>query len=132
MARWVRTELGPDVPHHFSAFHPDHRMRDVPPTPPATLTRARLLAQDEGLHYVYTGNVRDLDGDATRCPGCAATLIARDRYEILDFRLGPGGTCPQCGHTVPGRFERLPGDFGRRRLPVHIAPQGSGPPRPEP
>src|SRR4051812_21219380 len=70
LSRWVARELGPDVPVHFSAFHPDHKMRDIPATPPDTLVRARRIAMDEGLHYAYTGNVHNREGDTTFCPQC--------------------------------------------------------------
>ncbi len=120
LARWVVAELGPDVPLHFSAFHPDHRMREVPPTPPATLTRARQIALDAGVRFAYTGNVHDLRGDATTCPQCGALLIQRDWYALRTYRLTAGGGCPDCGSVVPGRFAEAPGDFGPRRIPVRI------------
>lgn len=102
--RWLVEHLGPDVPLHFSAFHPDHRMRDVPRTPPATLTRARRIALDAGLRYVYTGNVHDRDGDTTSCSRCGTELIVRDWYRILANRLTADGRCPSCGLGIPGRF----------------------------
>lgn len=120
MCRWILRELGPDVPHHFSAFHPDFKMLDVPPTPPATLVRAREIAMEEGLHYVYTGNVHNRDGDTTFCPQCHAALIERDWYKILDYRLTPDGRCPACGTPVPGRFAEHAGDFGSRRIPIRL------------
>jgi pyruvate formate lyase activating enzyme len=79
-----RRTLGPDVPLHFTAFHPDYKMMDVPPTPPATLTRARAIALGNGLHHVYTGNVHDVAGGTTSCPGCGAALVRRDWYEVLE------------------------------------------------
>lgn len=121
MARWIVAELGPDVPHHFSSFHPDHRMRDVAPTPPATLARARHIAMDAGEQYVYTGNVHDPEGQTTWCPGCGLALVERDRYTIGAHRLTPEGRCRGCGHQVPGRFAEGPGDFGARRIPVRLA-----------
>lgn len=124
MAQWIATELGPDVPLHFSAFHPDHRMRDVPRTPPSTLTRARRIALDHGLHYVYTGNVHDKEGDATLCPDCGLGLIERDWYAILTYRLTADGACPECGAQPPGRFASECGDFGPRRIPVSIVNGG--------
>jgi pyruvate formate lyase activating enzyme len=120
MSRWVASELGQDVPLHFSAFHPDFRMRDVPATPPETLSRARHIAQAEGLHYVYTGNVHDTDGDTTFCPGCKSALIVRDWYRILDYRVTDDGHCPDCGTAIAGRFGVYQGDFGQRRIPVRI------------
>lgn len=119
-ARWIAAELGPDTPLHFSAFHPDHRMMDTPPTPPATLTRAREIAMDEGLRYVYTGNVHHRAGDTTVCSGCGAPLIIRDWYEILRYRLTADGCCPDCGQALPGRFGTVAGHFGARRIPIRI------------
>jgi pyruvate formate lyase activating enzyme len=121
LAEWIAGHLGPDVPLHFSAFHPDFRLRDLPPTPPATLARARRQALAAGLRYVYTGNVHDLEGDATVCPDCGATLIARDWYELLDYRLTPDGRCLACGRSIAGRFDPTPGHFGRHRIPVRLA-----------
>ncbi len=120
MARWVVDELGPDVPMHFSAFHPDWKMRDVPRTPPATLSRARAIAQDAGVRYAYTGNVHDAEGDTTRCPGCGAAVIERDWYELKAWRMGPAGACAGCGTAIAGLFEARGGDWGRKRLPVRI------------
>ncbi|MSR14159.1 MAG: AmmeMemoRadiSam system radical SAM enzyme [Gammaproteobacteria bacterium] len=121
MSAWIFQELGPDVPLHFSAFHPDFRMREVPPTPPATLIRARDIALAAGLHYVYTGNVHYRPGDATQCPQCHAVLIARDWYQIESYYLSDG-SCPHCGTAIAGCFEQfsLAGQFGRRRIPVRL------------
>jgi pyruvate formate lyase activating enzyme len=123
LTEWIRGELGPDVPLHFSAFHPDYRMRDVPPTPPATLTRAREIGLSKGLRYVYTGNVHDRAGDTTTCPSCHAPVIVRDWYEILDASLGPGGTCAACGAAIAGRFDAKVGAFGRQRRRLVIREQ---------
>jgi pyruvate formate lyase activating enzyme len=120
LSDWVAKELGPDVPLHFSAFHPDYKMSDVPPTPPATLTRARAIAKKAGLRYVYTGNVHDRDGDTTACPSCGAAVIVRDWYEILDAAIGADGACSACGAKVPGRFDAKPARFGRRRFRLAI------------
>jgi pyruvate formate lyase activating enzyme len=121
MCRWIVRELGPGIPHHFTAFHPDHRMLDVPRTPLETLVRARDLALAEGMHFVYTGNVHHRAGDATSCPCCGTVLVRRDRYQILDYRLTAEGTCPACRNALPGRFDTRAGDFGPRRIPVSIA-----------
>jgi len=121
LSRWVHEHLGPDVPLHFTAFHPDYKLTDVPPTPKATLRRARALALAEGLRFVYTGNVHDTEGDTTSCPECGTKLIQRDWYEILDYRLTPEGRCPKCDHRLPGHFDRKSGHFGSRRIPVQLA-----------
>jgi pyruvate formate lyase activating enzyme len=139
LSRFVAEELSPDVPLHFSAFHPDYRMRDVPPTPPQTLRRARAIARRNGLRYVYTGNVHDPEGEVTACPGCGARVIERDWYELLAMRVQAGpahgshagdpsdvGRCPECGTVIAGRFDDRPANFGRRRLPVRIGGFGFG------
>ncbi len=118
LANWVARELGPDVPLHFSAFHPDWKMHDVPPTPLATLTRARRIALDAGLHYVYTGNVHDVGGGTTLCPGCLGALVIRDWYDIRSYKLTHDGRCPSCGQRIAGRFGEFAGAFGQRRIPV--------------
>lgn len=120
MCGWIRKELGPDVPLHFSAFHPDYKMNDVPPTPVATLVRARNIALQQGLHYVYTGNVHNIEGDTTFCPHCKAPLIVRDWYQINDYRLTAMGLCPDCGSPVAGHFDATCGHFGRQRIPVML------------
>ena len=120
MCRWIMQELGPDVPLHFTAFHPDHKMPDVPATPAATLIRARRIALEHGLHYVYTGNVRNAEGDTTYCPHCRQALIERDWHRIANYRLTPEGHCPDCGTPIAGRFAAQAGNFGRRRIPIAI------------
>ena len=120
MFRWVMAELGPDVPHHLTAFHPDHRLRMIGPTPVSTVRRARAVALEEGLHFVYTGNVDDVSGGVTSCLGCGTPLIERDGYTILAYRLTSEGRCPRCGVALPGRFAESVGDFGPRRIPVRI------------
>jgi pyruvate formate lyase activating enzyme len=104
LAGWFAANLGPDVPLHFSAFHPDFRMTDTPPTPPGTLRRARAIASSHGLRYVYTGNVHDPEGDATLCPGCGAVVIQRDWFTLCAMRLR-NGACEACGRAVAGVFE---------------------------
>ncbi len=123
MSEWIFEELGPDVPLHFSAFHPDYKMRDVPPTPRATLRRAREIAKQAGIRHVYTGNVHDREGDTTYCAECGTVLIARDWYEILKWNLD-NGACPECGARCAGVFEPRPGTWGARRLPVKMEPDG--------
>ncbi len=117
---WIREHLGRDVPVHFTAFHPDWKMMDVPPTPSSTLARARRIALDAGLHYVYTGNVHDPEGGTTFCPQCRAPLIVRDWYEILDYELTDDGHCSQCGARIAGRFTHFSGAFGNRRIPLRL------------
>jgi pyruvate formate lyase activating enzyme len=118
---WVLEHVGPDVPLHFTAFHPDFKMRLVPPTPTHALRRARTLARAAGLRYVYTGNVHDPEGGATVCPACGETQVDRDWYEISTYRLTDSGSCGHCGARVPGRFDGPVGTWGARRLPVHLA-----------
>jgi len=120
-SRWIMRELGPDVPLHFTAFHPDYKLTDIAHTPAATLSRARKIALAEGLRYVYTGNVHDREGGTTFCPGCAKPVIVRDWYEILSYTLTPEGRCPHCDTALPGRYERFGRPWGRRRVAVHIA-----------
>ncbi|UJP03135.1 MAG: AmmeMemoRadiSam system radical SAM enzyme [Nitrosomonas sp.] len=120
MSHWIMKELGPDVPLHFSAFHPDYKLNDMPPTPPETLIRARRIALDAGLHYVYTGNVHHIEGDTTYCPGCGSAVIVRDWYEIKQYRLTADGRCESCNATIAGRFAAFSGQFGRQRIPVRI------------
>jgi pyruvate formate lyase activating enzyme len=123
MAKWIYRELGPDVPLHFTAFHPDFKMTDLPPTPAATLSRMRRIAIDEGLNFVYTGNVHDRDGGTTFCPKCRAALIVRDWYRIESYRVTPDGKCPDCATPIPGRYGAfdITRQFGRRRIPVAIS-----------
>lgn len=126
LSEWVMDNLGPDVPLHFTAFHPDWRMRDVPPTPPITLQTARRIAMQTGLRYVYTGNVNDEAGQSTYCHGCRTRLIGRDWYELTDWTLTADGCCARCGQSCSGVFEARPGGWGRHRLPVRIAAHGNG------
>ena len=118
---WFVRTLGPEVPLHFSAFHPDFRMNDVPPTPPATLQRAREQARRHGIAHVYTGNVHDQEGQSTYCAGCGTLLIERDWYSLGLYRITADHACPACSHPVAGRFGAHPGTWGPRRLPVVIA-----------
>ncbi|MBR0565260.1 AmmeMemoRadiSam system radical SAM enzyme [Azoarcus sp. L1K30] len=120
LACWVRDHLGAEIPLHFSAFHPDFKLDTLPPTPPATLARARQLALDKGLRHVYTGNVHDVAGGTTFCANCGASLIVRDWYDILAYRLDADGHCPDCGARLAGRFGAFATPFGHRRLAVPI------------
>ena len=115
---WYVRELGPEVPLHFTAFHPDYKLDDRPPTPPATLRRARQQALDAGLRHVYTGNIVDVGGQGTTCAGCGARVIGRDGYRLLGWGLTDDGACRACGHRLAGRFAGPPGGWGARRLRV--------------
>lgn len=119
-AEWYAENLGPDVPWHFTAFHPDFKMLDKSPTPPATLTRARAIALGKGLRYVYVGNVHDSAGGSTWCPQCQRRLIERDWYVLGEWNLRDGA-CRFCGCKIPGRFEAKPGTWGARRVPVRLS-----------
>ena len=120
LSKWVATQLGSSVPLHFTAYHPDWKLTDLPPTPPATLTRAREIALGEGLKFVYTGNVHDIKGGTTFCAGCGTELIVRDWHRILTYRLDALGKCLACGTAAAGRFEKFAGAFGPRRIPISI------------
>ncbi|TCP44315.1 AmmeMemoRadiSam system radical SAM enzyme [Rhodovulum marinum] len=120
MCGWILDRLGPDVPLHFTAFHPDHRMRDVPATPPATLLAARARARAMGLNHVYVGNVHDKAAQSSYCAGCGARVIGRDWHELSDWRLSDTGACLGCGAGFPGVIEGPPGTWGRKRRPVRI------------
>jgi pyruvate formate lyase activating enzyme len=117
---WIADNLGTDVPLHFTAFHPDFKMRDVPPTPPATLRRARGIAQRHGLRFVYAGNVHDTAGGRTICPGCGSAVVERDWYRIDHYRLTDDGRCAECGAALPGRFDGPAEGWGPRRVPVSV------------
>jgi len=119
-SKWIMRELGPDVPLHFTAFHPDYKMTDIASTPASTLSRARAIARAEGLRFVYTGNVHDRDGGTTYCPGCGRAVIVRDWYEILSYALTDEGRCRHCDSRLPGRYQAFTRPWGRRRVPVHI------------
>ncbi|MCC6207659.1 MAG: AmmeMemoRadiSam system radical SAM enzyme [Gammaproteobacteria bacterium] len=120
MTRWVVEHLGPDVPMHFTAFHPDWKMMDKPPTPPATLTRAREIARANGVRHAYTGNVHDTAGGSTFCHHCGGLLIGRDWYRLGTWNLDEQGRCDSCGTLCAGVFEAAPGSWGARRMPVRL------------
>ena len=120
MSEWIMNNLGPDVPLHFTAFHPDFRMMDHPNTPAETLTHAREIAMSKGLRYVYVGNVHDPKGSSTYCSNCKKLLIGRDWYELGEYHLKNKNQCEYCGTICPGVFNAAPGDWGARRQVVHI------------
>jgi len=121
MTGWIAEHLGLDIPLHFSAFHPDWKMLDKSSTPKSTLTRSRHIAMDNGLRYVFTGNVHDGDGGSTYCHNCGECLIERDWYELGQWRMDANGCCQICGTVCAGVFEARPGKWGRRRLPVRLS-----------
>jgi len=103
MCKWVKANLGPEVPVHFTRFHPDYQLRHLPPTPYATLVRCREIGMAEGLLYVYTGNVPGLEGEHTYCPKCKKAVIRRRGFDLLENRL-KNGRCDYCGHAIAGVF----------------------------
>ncbi|MCH7684776.1 MAG: AmmeMemoRadiSam system radical SAM enzyme, partial [Gemmatimonadetes bacterium] len=121
LTSWVVENLGPDVPVHFSAFHPDWKMRDKPNTPPSTLTRARKIAIENGVRYAYTGNVHDEEGDSTYCHGCGSVVIARDWYAMTGWNLSDDGRCLDCDTQCAGVFDGPPGTWGAKRMPVRLS-----------
>ncbi len=119
--RWIAGALGLDVPLHFTAFHPDYKMLDVPRTPASTLGRARKIAITNGLRFVYTGNVHDAEGGTTYCPGCGSAVIIRDWYDIRRYQIDEQGNCRSCGMVLPGVFDGPMEHWGHRRLPIFVA-----------
>lgn len=120
MTRWVVEHLGDEVPMHFTAFYPDWKMRDTPPTPAKTLTHARSVAIRNGVRYAYIGNVHDERGDSTYCHQCGTRVIGRDWFVITDWKLDEGGCCQFCGTSLPGLFEASHGTWGAKRTPVNL------------
>ncbi len=118
MAEWIAQELGPDVPVHFTAFHPDFKMTDRPATARQTLLNAREIALSKGLRYVYVGNVHDSGASSTYCPKCRNLLIERDWFRLGAYGLDKNGACGFCGAEIPGRFCAGKGSFDgfRRRV----------------
>ncbi len=121
LTRWIVDQLGPDVPLHFTAFHPDWKMLDVPSTPATTLTHARQIALSNGVRYTYTGNVHDVSGGSTVCHNCGQALIARDWYVLEAYNLSNDGRCNRCDTPCAGVFDGPAGTWGARRLPVRLA-----------
>ncbi len=120
LSRWFADELGPDVPLHFTAFHPDYKMTDISRTPHQTLLRSRDIARQAGLRYVYVGNVHDRQAGSTYCSGCGARLIERDWYQLGEWNLDATGHCTNCGTRCPGVFDGPPGDWGQKRVPINM------------
>ena len=101
LARWVKSELGPDVPLHFSRFHPEYLLKNLPPTPLETLERALNIARGEGLHYVYLGNVPGHEAENTYCPKCRRVVVERLGFTVNAVNLA-GGKCKNCRQEIPG------------------------------
>ena len=120
MTAWVVEKLGPDVPMHFTAFHPAWKMSDLPATPPSTLSRARQIARKNGVRYAYTGNVHDPEGESTVCHACGETLIGRDWYVLSTWNLTDDGRCAKCDTRCAGVFDGPPGSGGGGRQPVRL------------
>ncbi|MCA9049237.1 MAG: AmmeMemoRadiSam system radical SAM enzyme [Planctomycetaceae bacterium] len=130
MCEWILNSVGPDVPVHFSAFHPDFRMTDIPQTPHETLLRAHRIARDCGIRYVYTGNVSDVQHQSTWCPQCGELLIERNWYQLGRYQL-QDNRCGSCGAVIAGHFDKTPGNWGSRRQPIRISDYLPQTPRPE-
>ena len=133
MTRWIADNLGADVPLHLTAFHPSWKMMDTPSTPRSTLTRCREIALRNGLHFVYTGNVRDPAGASTYCPGCDTLLIGRDGYHLGEWNLSVKAgeaACGNCGEPIAGVFDPRPGHWGAKRRPVSGISSGISTARP--
>lgn len=119
--QWIVENIGRDVPWHFSAFHPDYRMRDKHATPKTSLRRARSIAREYGIRYVYTGNVNDEEGHSTYCHGCGQRLVGRNWYQLSEWNFDGEGRCNRCGEICAGLFEEKPGQWGAQRQPVRLA-----------
>lgn len=120
LTEWVAEHLGENVPLHFTAFHPDFRMRDKSRTPAAVLTRARQIARQKGLNFVYTGNVHDAAGGSTYCSACGVLVIERDWFHLGRYHLDEMGCCRDCGNQLPGRFGASKGTWQGQRVPVRV------------
>ncbi|HET9821320.1 MAG TPA: AmmeMemoRadiSam system radical SAM enzyme [Burkholderiaceae bacterium] len=120
MSRWIVGHLGPEVPLHFTAFHPDYKMTDVQATPLATVRRARAIALSQGLRHVYTGNVHDTAGGTTFCTRCEQPLVERDWHRLLRYDLDAAGRCVHCGGALAGRFGAGRPVLGHRHVPMRV------------
>lgn len=120
MTQWVVEKLGPDVPMHFSAFHPDWKMLDTPPTPLDSLLLARDIALKNGVRYAYIGNVHHKAAESTYCHACGELLIGRDWYQLSEWRLDNNGACSACGTPCAGHFAAQPGNWGAKRMAVRM------------
>jgi pyruvate formate lyase activating enzyme len=101
LARWVARDISPDVPLHFSRFYPQYKLTNLPPTPVETLDRAREIALEEGVRFVYVGNVPGDPGNNTYCPACGKPIIVREGFSVVEYHLN-GDVCAYCGQPIPG------------------------------
>ena len=120
MTQWIYENLGPNIPLHFSAFHPDYKMMDIPSTSSDILKKARQIALNNGLYYVYTGNIHDVEGGSTYCPNYQKRIIERDWCELIDWKINSEGKCQFCQNVISGQFESIPGNWGRKRVPLNL------------
>ncbi len=120
MTKWVKKNLGADVPMHFTAYHPAYKLLDIPATSIQSLINARDIALANGIHYAYTGNVHDKKGASTYCHHCDNRLIGRDWYVLSEWNLDKKGRCNSCGQVCSGVFDTNPGNWGAKRLPVRM------------
>ncbi len=124
MCDWVLDSVGADVPVHFTAFHPDFRMMDLGRTPHETLLMAKQIAGEQGLRFVYVGNVNDVQNQSTWCPNCNELLIERDWHQLGRYSM-TANRCGACGTEIAGHFDDAPGTWGRKRQPIQISEYGS-------
>ncbi len=118
MTKWIVENLGINIPLHFSAFFPAFKMMDVPPTPLSTVKHAREIAMKNGIRYVFTGNVHDVEGESTYCHHCKNRIIERNNYIISAYHLTDDGHCTFCKTKCDGVFEGQPGDWHGQRQPI--------------
>jgi pyruvate formate lyase activating enzyme len=105
LSSWIMSNLGGEVPLHFSAFRPADRLRSISPTPASTLFRSRDIALATGLKYVYTGNIDDPAGQSTFCPQCKQNIISREQFNVTENHIDEDQCCRYCGQTIAGEFE---------------------------
>ncbi len=117
MTKWIAKNLGPDVPLHFTAFHPDYKMKDSPNTEAKSLFEAYNIAKQNGLNYVYTGNIHDQKTGSTYCPSCNSCIIERNWYELGDYHIR-NGRCKFCDTKIAGKFLDKAGTWGRKRQAI--------------
>ncbi len=120
MTRWIAKNLGSQIPLHFSAFHPDYKLMNRPATSHHSLLKAKQIASENGIEYIYLGNVQDSDNASTYCSQCHKKLIGRQHYQLTDWQIDNKGNCVSCGKIIPGKFETTPGNWGNRYERIRI------------